>query len=329
MVLVDSLTRRSVGRGFGGAAAHSSSLLARWTRLVLRFRWLVVAVWLAALAGGVAAALVLPARLANSLSVPGTESQRAETVLADAFGERPEGTFTVVFPVPHSSDAHVRAALHVRLERAARVLPGGRLATFRAGGGVVYGELATRLTLQQAKAYTERLRRAAGPDALVTGQAAIQHDLDPQLASDLRRAEAFAMPLALLALVGLLGLSLALAVPFLFAACTIGATLAALYGVTYLVSVPSYATNVVGLIGLGLAVDYSLLMVCRYRETRGEDVPREQAVAQTMATAGRAVVYSGGAVAVGLALLLLIPCRSSACWASPGCSSRSSRSSRP
>ncbi|HEY2365330.1 MAG TPA: MMPL family transporter, partial [Polyangiaceae bacterium] len=89
------------------------------------------------------------------------------------------------------------------------------------GTGVVYGDVETNLGLQRAKTFTGALRHAVGPGALVTGQPAIQHDLDPQLASDLRRGEALALPLALLVLALVLGLSLALAIPFVFAACTI------------------------------------------------------------------------------------------------------------
>ena len=65
--------------------------------------------------------------------------------------------------------------------------------------------------------------------------------------------------------------------------------------------------NVVELIGLGLAVDYSLLVVTRYREELARAESREEAVVRTMATAGRAVVFSGVAVAIGLALLLFMP----------------------
>jgi len=71
--------------------------------------------------------------------------------------------------------------------------------------------------------------------------------------------------------------------------------------------VVSHATNLVELVGLGLAVDYSLLIVCRYREELGEETSRDEAIVRTMASAGRAVVFSGVAVAIGLALLLLVP----------------------
>jgi RND superfamily putative drug exporter len=201
----------------------------------------------------------------------------------------------------------VQARLRARLVRAAHVLPGGHLATFRAGLGVVYGDVATSLGLQRAKAYTETLRRAVGPDALVTGQPAIQHDLDPRLASDLRRGEALAIPLAVLVLALVLGFSLALAIPVFFAACTIAGTLALLYVTARFVPVTSYATNLVELIGLGLAIDYSLLIVSRFREEVAEDDAVDAAVVRTMAGAGRAVVFSGLAVAVGLALLFFVP----------------------
>src|SRR5262249_40607124 len=68
-----------------------------------------------------------------------------------------------------------------------------------------------------------------------------------------------------------------------------------------------YATNLVKLIGLGLAIDYSLLVVTRYREELRRGRHRDDAIARTMATAGRAVLFSGLAVAIGLALLLAVP----------------------
>ena len=255
--------------------------------------------------------MLLPGRLATSVAVPGTESDRAEAALARGFGERTEGTFTVVFHVRHSSDKVLQDRLRERLVHASRTLPGGRLGTFRAGAGVVYGELETSLSLRRAKAYTSPLREAlassSGPAALVTGQPAIQHDLDPQLSSDLHRAETLALPLALIVLSFVLGASLALALPFVVAACTIAGTLALVLPATQLVSVTSYATNLVVLVALGLAVDYSLLIVTRYRDELEAGADREEALVRTMARAGRTVCFSGVAVAIGLALLLVVP----------------------
>ena len=68
-----------------------------------------------------------------------------------------------------------------------------------------------------------------------------------------------------------------------------------------------YVTNLVQLIGLGIAIDYSLLIVYRYREELERGDPKDEAIVRTMATAGRAVVFSGVTVAIGLALLLFMP----------------------
>ncbi len=286
-------------------------MLERWTRVVLRHRAVVLAAWLAVLVVGVWSAIALPDVLSNSFAVPGTDSERATRILSSRFGERPEGTFTVVFRVRHPSDRALQRRLRSRLQVAARAVPNGRVGVLRTGGGIVFGEVATTLDLQHAKRWTGELRDAlrapGGPRAFVTGQPAIQHDVDPIFASDLRRGEAIALPIALLVLLAVLGLSVAVAIPFLFAAFTITATLAAVYLVAHEVSMVTYVTNLVELIGLGLAVDYSLLIVSRFREEIAGRGTTDDAVVKTMATAGRAVVFSGLAVAIGLGLLVFMP----------------------
>ena len=108
-------------------------------------------------------------------------------------------------------------------------------------------------------------------------------------------------------LLAVFGFSWAVTIPLIFAACTISGTLGIVYGVASIWATPTYATNLVQLIGLGIAVDYSLLIVYRFREelATGKDI--DDAVVRTMQTAGRAVVFSGIAVALGLALLVAMP----------------------
>jgi RND superfamily putative drug exporter len=277
--------------------------LERFARAVIRARMVVLALWLTALVAGVIGAGRLSPLLAGSFAVPGTESDHARQLLQTHFGERPDGTFTVVFRTRRSG------GLAARLAQAARVVPTGHAGKLQRQGRIVFGDVSTSLELQQAKRYTDDLRAAlrGSPKALVTGQPAVQADLDPIFASDLRRGEVVAVPLTLLVLVGLFGFSLAVAVPFVVAACTIATTLGLVYLLAHDVSMVAYVQNLVELIGLGLAVDYSLLVVHRFRDelTRGGTV--DDAVVRTVATAGRAVAFSGGAVAVGLGLLLLIP----------------------
>jgi len=285
-------------------------VLEQWTRAIFRARLVVLCAWGVVLVAGIVASTQLPSLLTNSFVVPGTGSDRAGKLLAAHFGERPEGTFLVVFPVRHPSDAALRRRLFRRLEAAARALPGGRALPLQPGGGLLYGEIATRLEFQDAKRETDVLRQAlrmrAGPAALVTGQPAIQRDLDPILAADLLRGELIAVPFALLVLLALFGVSLAVAIPFLVAACTIAGTLAAVYAIAHAVPTTSFVTNLVTLIGLGLAVDYSLLIVHRFRdELRGGSSPAD-AAARTMTTAGRAIVFSGTTVAIALGMLTFV-----------------------
>ena len=282
----------------------------RWTRAVLRFRVAFLVGWLVVLLLGVWSSARLAPLLSNSFEVPGTDSERARALLADHFGERPDGVFTVVFPVSRPSDAVLRERLERRVERAAAVVPTARTGAAGTGGGIVFVEVATTLDLQHAKRHTDALRaalRGPGPQALVTGQPAIQHDLDPIFAADLRRGELIAVPVSLLVLLAVLGLSLAVAIPFVVAACTIAATLTVVYALAHTVPMVTYVTNLVALIGLGLAIDYSLLVVHRFREELAGGGSVDDAVVRTVATAGRAVVASGLAVAAGLGLLLLVP----------------------
>jgi RND superfamily putative drug exporter len=286
-------------------------VLEGWTRAVVRYRVAVLALWLAVLVVGVWSTAQLPELLSNSFAVPGTDSERARTVLARRFGERSDGSFVVAFSTPHPGDAATRARLAGRLAEAAKVVPTGHAGPLRPGGGILYGTVETVLDLKHAKRFTDDLRRALAAErsapAIVTGQPAIQHDLDPVFDSDLRDGEKIALPIAVLILLAVFGVSLAVVVPFVFAACTITATLAIVYALANALSIVTYVTNLVALIGLGLAVDYSLLVLLRFREEVERGLPTEAAVVRTMSTAGRAVVFSGLAAAAGLALLLAVP----------------------
>jgi RND superfamily putative drug exporter len=283
----------------------------------------VVAFWAVVFLAGGFASSKLSAILSNTFSVPGTQAEQVRTTLEQHFGDRSDGSFTVVFALsPRAGTsipaAKVKAGLLSAARRAEAVLPHGSLGQFHVattpgGTRIVYGDVQSALKLADAKGYTDRVRQALGrppgvQQVYVTGAAAIQHDLDPVFNNDLRHGELMiALPIALLVLLVVFGFSWAVTIPLIFAGCTIMGTLGIVYGVASVWATPTYATNLVQLIGLGIAVDYSLLIVYRFREelALGKDV--EAAVVRTMQTAGRAVVFSGIAVALGLALLLAMP----------------------
>jgi uncharacterized membrane protein YdfJ with MMPL/SSD domain len=145
-------------------------------------------------------------------------------------------------------------------------------------------------------------------DALVTGPPALNHDLTPVLSGDLRRGEAVALVLALVLLIAVLGLCWAVLVPFLVAGATAAGAMAIVYLLAQHFLMVLYTPNVIELIGLGLAIDYSLLIVHRFRgEIAVDDVTVDDAIVATMSTAGRTISLSSLTVAIGLATLFLVP----------------------
>jgi putative drug exporter of the RND superfamily len=280
---------------------------------MLRYRWVIVAAWLVVLVGGGWSSSRLSALLSNTFTMPGTDSERARTILKEHYGDRSDGAFTIVFRVRDSADPRQRALLQRRTAAAATLVPSGRAQPLVAGGPhVLYGDITSTLDLAKAKGYTDdilaKLPQGGGVRSYVTGQAAIQHDLDPIFDEDLQKGEfQIAIPIALLVLVLVFGLSWSVTIPLLFAACTIEGTLGLVYLFAHHVTMATYVTNLVQLIGLGIAIDYSLLIVYRFREELARGGSKDDAVVRTMATAGRAVVFSGATVAIGLALLLFMP----------------------
>jgi uncharacterized membrane protein YdfJ with MMPL/SSD domain len=285
--------------------------MAGWTRVVLRFRWPILAAWLLILLAGGLATTKLPPLLSNTFTVPGTDSERARTILQDHFGDRSDGEFLIIYRVRNGT-AGTRLKLERSIRDAAKAIPTGQATALRgAKDGVVFGSILTTLNLAKAKGYTDDIRRALrappGVDAYVSGQPAIQRDLDPIFSRDLARGESIALPIALAVLLAVFGLSFAATIPFLFAAASITATLGIVWFFAHHMTMATYVTNLVQLIGLGIAIDYSLLIVYRFREELARGGSKDDAIVRTMETAGRAVLFSGATVAIGLALLLFMP----------------------
>ncbi len=281
-----------------------------WVRAVVRARAVVLVLWAVVATLGIVGAGPLSSRLSTSLDVPGTGSAAANATLARAFHENADGSFTVVVARRHLGPARERA-LRAELARALGGAVPARIVDSRAVGGVWYAVVSTPLGLARAAALTGVLRHRLavnGPvGALLTGPPALQSDLGPVLRVDLARGLAVALVAALVVLALTLGVGAALLVPLIIALATVGASLAVLELLAHRVTISLYAPNLVELVGLGLAVDYALLLVHRLREEAGRASDPTAAVVATMASAGRTVVTSGLVVAVGLAALLVEP----------------------
>lgn len=283
----------------------------RWIRAVIRWRRAVFVSWFLVVVLGAFAAAQLPNLLTTSLSVPGTDSSRADAILIHDFHENVEGTFTVVVPFTKASSAQITSFEH-RIARAASTLPTAKVSQERAIDGVLYVNVSSSMNLARAADATDTLRHALQREglyrALVTGPPALQHDITPVLASDLHRGELLAAVLSLLLLLAVLGVCWAVLVPFLVAGATSTATLGVVYLLAQHFLMVLYVPNVIELIGLALAIDYSLLIVHRFRfEVNLSATSVDDAIVRTMQRAGRTVILSGFAVAIGLATLFIVP----------------------
>ena len=163
------------------------------------------------------------------------------------------------------------------------------------------------IDFSQARAQYGEIRGEVHSNSLsitATGDVPLAYDFDTYLASDLSRSEVVSLPLALILLVIVFATGaaalLCLGVGVFAVLGGVGAALA----LAHAIDVSTYAVNVVTLVGLGIAIDYSLFIVTRFREELASGHTVEDSLGTTMATAGRAIMFSGLTVAIGLAGLL-------------------------
>ncbi|MEV0931185.1 MMPL family transporter [Streptomyces phaeochromogenes] len=142
-------------------------------------------------------------------------------------------------------------------------------------------------------------------DVRLGGPAAVRHASQEVIADDLVRAEVIALPVTLVLLVVVFGSAVAAALPLLVGIVSVLGTNAVLRVITEFTDVSVYAQNLTTALGLGLAIDYALFLVRRHREELAADRDPRDAVAVTLRTAGRTVLYSALTVAVCLASMLV------------------------
>jgi RND superfamily putative drug exporter len=293
--------------------------LGRWTA---RRRWWVVAAWILV----IVAAVPLATRAGGALRSGGfirqdLESARAKQLLHDQIG-LPEAAVAVVFNSPTLRAGE--PAFEAKAAQAMAAIPAAPYV-----GAIVSHTLATRqvssdghtaydivyvdLAADDSPLALPGIRSALGhPEGLevgIAGGPAFYGDVQAVSESDLRRSEAISLPLAGLALLLVFGSVVAAALPLAVGGAAVVTALAAVYVAASITPMSIFVLNLATLLGLGLGVDYSLLMTSRFREELarrgGTAAAVPDAVAATMATAGRAVFFSGLTVLLGLLGLVL------------------------
>jgi len=256
----------------------------------------------------------------SSGTIRGLPSEHAQRVVDELLGRPSDTTFTAIFEArgrapPEETFAELKRLLGT-LRSDARVA--GVAAPFEAPGAARpgAGADAARAALafvtlkgdfKQALLAYPSVRSLLVSDELeitATGQLPFMHDLNRTLERDLIRAELLSLPVALLVLLVVFRTVVASALPVGVGALAVVGGIALLLGLAHHVEIAQYAINVCSLIGLGLAIDYSLFIVSRYREELrlGHDYP--ESLRRALGTAGRVVAFSGLAVGTGLSGLL-------------------------
>ncbi|MFZ2510526.1 MAG: MMPL family transporter [Gordonia sp. (in: high G+C Gram-positive bacteria)] len=154
---------------------------------------------------------------------------------------------------------------------------------------------------------TELTGVSDGIEIKVGGAALVYTQVNDQTSKDLFIAEAIAIPISFLLLIIIFGGAVAAALPVVIGVVAIVATLALLRVITSVADVSIFALNLATAMGLALAIDYTLLIVTRYREEVGTGQSRADAIVRTINTAGRTVIFSGITVALSMAALAVFP----------------------
>lgn len=278
-------------------------------RQLVRWRYGVLLVWALLLAGAVYFGLQLPGELkGNGFAIQDGRFQSVEETLNERF-DRAGATMIVLF---EGGDLDgVMEEQRQKLEEIRDVKgiitpaenPEGR------SGDVAYFLLEFD-DHESAEASIEEVRGAliqdSDTDVRLTGEPVFAEDLNEASKNDLIRAELIGIPVALLVLLVVFGTPLAALMPLFVGLITFIVAAGALFFFAQNMELSIFVLNAVAMIAIALGIDFSLLLVNRYREELAKEQSREEAIVRTVATAGRSILFSGLCVFVGLAGLLFI-----------------------
>lgn len=300
-------------------------MLARIARIAIAAprRVLVLAVLLAAVIGafGVPVAQHLSP---SGFQDPGAESSRAAALLNQKFGQG-DVPLAIVVTAPDRFDSPRARAVaediietlkrsgHVAAINSAWTSPPQAAAAMvskdRRSGLITTGIVGTE---DQQQTYTKDLTdqidgERDGIAVRSGGMAMVNLQITEQSKRDLVVLESIAVPLSFLVLIWVFGGLFVAALPVIVGAMAILGALAVLRTVTLFTEVSIFALNLTSAMGLAVAIDYTLLMLSRYRDELAEGASREQAVVTTLLTAGRTVLFSAVTVALSMAIMVVFP----------------------
>jgi RND superfamily putative drug exporter len=299
------------------------------TRWVLAHRRAVAGLWIVLTVAGVATVGQATRSFSKTFTVPGSQGfETNERILQTFHAGGNNAPLLAVITLPRGrsvASPGARAGLDRVSARLTATLPGSRIASYESTHSPAFISSDGRTTfilddpvpaanesfsvnLMAAKTATAALSglTVLGAPVAVTGIDALQNQTGGGGGPGVL-LESLLGGLGALAVLAFVFASCLAFVPIVMAVVSIMTTFLVLDGVAQMLSVSFIVEFLVGLVGLGVAIDYSLLVVVRWREERARGVSDEEAVVTAMATAGRAVVFSGTTVAIGLLALIVLP----------------------
>jgi RND superfamily putative drug exporter len=295
-------------------------MLARWGLTIHRYRTIIFA--LSALVLLVSVVVLSRGGVLAPANFPMTEADRGQVVLERELGRPGATSFLVIARARRGTidDDAFRAALDrsiAPIRDDARVsqlvvpydLSPTIAAIFRTRDDrALVLQASVRGDMRSAQRAFREMRARLRPDPAVeitlTGNLAYKEDLDRTLEKDLLRGEIVSAPLALLVLLLVFGSVAAASLPVGVGGLAVIAGMAGVFLTSRTMDVTQYSLNVTSLVGLGVAIDYALFIVNRFRDELAQGHDTDRALSRTLATAGRAVAFSGVAVAIGMSGLL-------------------------
>jgi putative drug exporter of the RND superfamily len=291
-------------------------MLKRLARLCYHRRWRVVAVWVVFLVAVSVFASSAGGVFRNEFSLSGSESKQAQQLLKDrGFADRAGFSGHIVFATDQGVDnPNVRQTMEQLFARIERTVPRTQIVSPYApvdarqvsqNGRIAYAEVnfADRPDKDFQSAADEV--KAEAQDVKVSG---LRIELGGQLFGDqeLPASEAIGVILAIIVLLIAFGSILAAGLPILTALFGIGTGIALVQLTANGLTMPDFTTQAVAMIGIGVGIDYALLIVTRYRQALRDGHQPESAVALAADTAGRSVVFAGTTVVIAVLGMLLI-----------------------
>ena len=300
-------------------AAQKRPPFARLGAFVARYRWPVLIGYLiSAVVFGIFGVQVFANMKSEGFADPGGEAARAAAYVQDEFGVT-DPAVVLIIQTPTDVDADAPAATALLDDVAA--IPGVesvasywstgapelRSDSGRTAQAVVYAEPDADLEQLSTDIVDTYTGQQGDLTVYAFGGEVIGNAFTEQISGDLARAESVAVPLTVILLIFVLGSVVAAGLPFLVALGTILGSFLVLYVISLFTDVSVFSLNLVTGLGLALGIDYSLLIINRFREelAAGKTVP--DAVAATVNSAGKTVFVSGLTVVVALAALLFFP----------------------